>query len=304
MQKAVTFALAALCWAGCDKTDVSITPNVKFNCQFNAAQERLNNQGLSASIPNGHAAQTPDFEAISLHYIELIADPKTEVGGGVVLYEGAETTLGGDNAIWFDKATRLKTGDQLVTLPIKDVPPGTYNWVRVSVTYQELAIKFNIRNIESVGNLMNQSGMLASFVGFNTYLTEVGFAGEKVIVDANRKQGYWLFKSQLSTPYDSYSRIYQGQAPAGSTTVVNPLFDTSPIPSGSCLVTGQLVEPLTITGTETEDIAIQLSFSVNKSVEWKDDNGNGQLDFYGQSGIPNEKIVDMGLRGLKAYVNR
>jgi hypothetical protein len=304
MQKTVIFALAALCWAGCDKSEAPITPNVKFSCQFNAAQERLNNLGSPALIPNGHAAQTPDFEAVSLHYIELIADVNTKIGDGVVLYKGAETTLGGDTAVWFDKAARLKEGDELVTLSVKDVPPGTYNWVRVSVTYQELDIRFNIRNIEGVGNLMNQSGMLASFVGFNTYLTEVEFAGDKIIVDANRKQGYWLFKSQLSVPYDSYSRIYQGQAPEGGTTVVNPLFASSPVPPGSCLVTGQLVEPLVITGSETEDIAIQLSFSVNKSVEWKDDNGNGQLDFYGQSGIPNEKIVDMGLRGLKAYMNR
>jgi hypothetical protein len=304
MLRTITAAFALLLWLGCDKTETPIEPKISFTCKFNASQERLNNTGAPAVVPSGHATQTPDFKAISLHYIELIGDPKTQVGGGAIVFQAPETTLGGENAVWFDQAERLDETKTLFTLPVKDIPAGTYEWVRVSVTYQELGIKFNIRNIEGVGNLMQQSGLLASFVGFNTYLTEVSVGGDKIIVDANRKQGFWLFKSQLSGPYANYSRIYQGQAPAGSTTVVNPLFGTSPVPPGSCLVTGKLTEPLTITGAETNDIPVVLSFSINNSVEWKDDNGNKELDFYGQSGIPNEKIVDMGLRGLKAFVNR
>ena len=84
--------------------------------------------------------------------------------------------------------------------------------------------------------------------------------------------------------------------------MVNPIANTSPVPAGSCVVTGKLEEPLTITGRETDNITIQLSFSVNKSFEWIDDNGNGQLDFYATPGTPNEKIVDMGVRGLKPTV--
>ena len=87
-------------------------------------------------------------------------------------------------------------------------------------------------------------------------------------------------------------------APAGSTTVVNPLFATSPIPAGSCVVTGKFDRPLVISGNETEDITVTLSFSINNSFEWKDTNGNGKLDIYADGVTPAEQIVDMGLRGL------
>lgn len=53
-----------------------------------------------------------------------------------------------------------------------------------------------------------------------------------------------------------------------------------------------------MTGNETGDITVTLSFSINKSFEWVDDNGNGQLDMYADGVTPAEKIVDMGLRGL------
>jgi hypothetical protein len=53
-----------------------------------------------------------------------------------------------------------------------------------------------------------------------------------------------------------------------------------------------------VTGAETEDITVTLSFSINQSFEWVDNNGNGQLDIYADGVTAPEKIVDMGLRGL------
>ena len=50
---------------------------------------------------------------------------------------------------------------------------------------------------------------------------------------------------------------------------------------------------LIITGEETEDIIIELSFSVNNSFEWKDANENGIFE-----PLDGDTIVDMGLRGL------
>lgn len=61
-------------------------------------------------------------------------------------------------------------------------------------------------------------------------------------------------------------------------------------------MTGPFATPLTLTGNETEDIEVALSFSTNQSFEWSDANGNGQYD------SPNDIPVDMGLRGLKAIV--
>ena len=59
----------------------------------------------------------------------------------------------------------------------------------------------------------------------------------------------------------------QGQAPEGSTTVPNPLFNTSPIPSGSCVITGEFENGLAIIGNETQGTTVTLSFSVNDSFE-------------------------------------
>jgi hypothetical protein len=64
------------------------------------------------------------------------------------------------------------------------------------------------------------------------------------------------------------------------------------------VVTGKFAQPLVITGNETKDIVLTLSFSVNNSFEWVDTNANGQLDIYADQLTPAEKIVDMGLRGL------
>ena len=91
----------------------------------------------------------------------------------------------------------------------------------------------------------------------------------------------------------SYTNVDSGQS-AGTTTVVNPINSTSPIPAGSCVVTGQ-IKPgkLTITGNETKDIIVEVSLSTNKSFEWKDDIANGRWD-----PLKGEKIVDMGIRGM------
>ncbi len=170
--------------------------------------------------------------------------------------------------------------------------------MRASVTYQNYDVTFNINGLPVIGNLPNQKGTVASFVGFNTYLTTVKPREKTLPVNDDKKQGFWAFETQLSAPYQTYNQVYSGEAPAGATTVVNPLFASSPVPAGSCVVTGRFAQPLVVTGNETEDVLVTLSFSVNNSFEWQDTNGNGQLDFYGDGVTPAEKIVDMGLRGL------
>ena len=83
---------------------------------------------------------------------------------------------------------------------------------------------------------------------------------------------------------------------AGATTVPNPIFDTSPIPAGSCVVTGAFDQPLVITGNETKDIVITVSLSTNNSFEWTD-NGDGL--FQPEVG---DAVVDMGVRGMVPFV--
>ena len=271
---------------------------LQFSFRFDPTQPRLNNIGLPADLPAGHAAQTPGFRAMSVHYIELAPDALTLLGKGAIVYMGAETNAGGSPAVDFDKAATAGEGVVFAKTNLKDMPPGTYQWVRASVTYQNYDVKFNLKNLPVVGDLNGQGGTVASFVGFNTYISQVAPRSKSLAVNAAKKQGFWAFETQFSPPYDLYDSLLSGDAPAGATTVVNPLFQTSPIPPGSCVVTGKFPVPLTITGQETGTVTVTLSFSINNSFEWEDTNGNGQWDLYADDPSKNERVVDMGLRGL------
>lgn len=292
-------AMAALFFfSNCKKDSTNESPNLQFTFQFDANQARLNNIGQPASIPAGHAAQTPTFQEMSVHYIELAPSALTQLGDGAIVYKGAETSKGGDNAVDFDRVAKGGAGEIFTKISLKNVPPGTYEWVRASVTYQNYEVFFNINDIPIVGDLPQQKGTVASFVGFNTYISTISPRSKTLTVNDDKKQGFWAFETNLTPPYDTYNQLYSGDAPANATTVVNPLFNSSPVPPGSCVVTGKFTTPLVITGEETQDLTVTLSFSINQSFEWVDDNANGQLDFYADGVTPAEKIVDMGLRGL------
>ncbi|MCC6410786.1 MAG: hypothetical protein IT270_03955 [Saprospiraceae bacterium] len=295
---------ASLFFTACSKDNDDDTEEAQLGIQFkfDADQVRLNNLGLPATMPAGHAAQTPTFNQMSVHYIELAPGAFTLLGQGAVIYHAAETTQGGETAVDFKKAVRAGEDSVFLNINLSDIPPGTYEWIRASVTYQNYGVKFNIRNVPIVGDLLQQTGQVSSFVGFNTYIESVPVLEGSFPVNANKKQGFWTFETQLSPPYNVYNEIYSGQAPAGATTVVNPLFDSSPVPAGSCVVTGKLAQPLIVTGNETTDRLLTLSFSINQSFEWIDANGNGQLDVYAD-GTLSEQITDMGLRGLVPYLD-
>ena len=134
------------------------------------------------------------------------------------------------------------------------------------------------------------NGTLASFVGFNNYITSYNVDTQNVTVNDDKLQGYWAFEVA--------GQIFQGQAPPGATTVPNPLFATSPVPQGSCVVTGQFANALTITGNETEDVVVTLSLSINNSFEWQEVNADGQYE-----PSAGEQVVDMGFRGLVPTAN-
>ena len=275
-------------------------PKLKFQFQFDADQERLGNFGTPATIPAENAAQTPDFHQLSVHVIDLTPNRFTPYGEGFLAYKGAETTKGGSNAIDFDQAIIAEAGKVFKEIALKDVPPGTYEYARVSVAFQNYDIKFNINNIPSIGDLTGQTATLASFLGFNNYVSSIKIKDKVLEVNDDKLQGFWAFETSLSEPYQQFNELYSGEAPAGATTVVNTLAGDSDIPPGSCVVTGAFTNPLIITGEETEDILITLSFSINQSFEWKDYDGNGQFDFYADDPTKDDQVVDMGLRGLEA----
>lgn len=283
--------------SSCDR-DVTTFNKVHFTMTFSPGQERLNNFGEPVSLAAGHAAQSPDIQYMSLHYIELMTDSLVPFKDGITLFMAPETNAGGDPAIDFDQAVLATDGVSFYNLQLSRIPPGTYTYIRASVAYQQYAVTFDIQDVPVLETLTNQQGIIASFVGYNTYITTLNIDQKSVDINANKLQGFWGFESQLSGAAAPYSAIYTGQSPEGATTVVNPIHATSPIPAGSCVITGRFDPPLIVEEGETRDLDIVFSFSTNQSFEWVDGNGNGIWDINATTPEATEQVVDMGLRGL------
>ncbi|MEY4703639.1 MAG: hypothetical protein RIR96_1536 [Bacteroidota bacterium] len=285
ISSAFTILALLFLFESCKKSEQTYVPKLIIKIKVDSTLGRLGNNGQPVGMPTGHSGQHPLFNKISGHYLELTTSGTTPLGEGAVLYHAPETTLGGATAIDFDQSKLVTPGEVFLELPLSRLNPGTYQWARLSLSYQNYDVKFYY-------NGQAYTGTLASFVGYNTYLRQYKIKNEMVTVNANKLQGYWGF--------ETINGVNVGQAPAGATTVPNPLFNSSPIPAGSCLVTGGFSTPLVITGNETSDVVIDMNLSVNNSFEWIDANGNGRWDVDGG----NEQVVDMGLRGLFPTHNR
>lgn len=295
----IFIAIVLLSFVGCKKqTDDNTVPgnaNLVFKFKFDSNQVRLNNIGQASVIPAGNAAQSPTFNSMSAHYLELAPSAFTALGSGQVLYKASQTDVAGQTAIEYDKAKFAANNEIFYSMPVKDIKPGDYEWLRLSLAYQNYDIKFRI-DTTIMGFSVNEdfTGTVASFIGFNTYIKSHTIKTQALTVNDNRKQGYWAFETTLSAVGMSQTFTSSGQAPDGATTVVNPLFASSPVPAGSCVVTAAFAPgKLTITGKETADIIIEVSLSTNKSFEWKEIIPNGKWD-----GSKGEQVVDMGVRGM------
>lgn len=288
MMKFIPGAFALIVCYGlfsCKKTSTNQDedgPKINFIFHFDSSQARLNAIGQEVAVGAGNGAQSPVFNIMSAHYVELAPDQFTALGGGQVLYRADETNSGGQNAIDFNKSKMSGQDQVFLTVPLKSFAAGTYKWLRVSLAYQNYNIKYRMMG-------QNLEGTLASFIGFRTYLDHFQVKDSTVSVNANKDQGYWAFESN----YLGYGFVSTGQAPTGATTVPNPIFATSPIPQGSCVVTGAFATPLVVTGNETSDINIQVSLSTNKSFEWREVANPGTYD-PADGDVP----VDMGIRGM------
>lgn len=272
-------SVATLCCNDDSDDNLNGEPNLIIRLNFDPNQQRLDNLGQPATIPQGNAAQTPVIEQMSANYIEFAPNATTLLGEGEIIYNGPETTAGGNLAIDFQQAILAGQGDTFLSIPLSQVSAGTYEWVRVSLSYQEGNIQVLTENVGEV------TGTLASFVGYNNYITAFDLNGSTITVNDDKLQGFWAFEALGFTS--------QGQAPEGATTVPNPLFATSPVPQGSCVVTGEFDMPFIITGSETQDVTVTLSFSINNSFEWTEVNVDGKYE-----PSAGEQVVDMGLRGL------
>lgn len=260
-----------------------VEPKLIFKFKFDSTQVRLNNLGAPSTLPANHGAQSPRFNRMSAHYIEMTPNQFTGLGAGAVLYHAPETNAGGATAIDFAQSNPVANNETFYSIPLKDVAAGTYEWLRVSLAYQnyDIDLRYNWNGIN-----MDITGTIASFIGYNTYINSFQINDSTLAINSNRAQGFWAFESIYGT--------LQGQAPEGATTVPNPLFATSPIPQGSCLVTGDFETPLVITGNETEDIVVTVSLSTNNSFEWIENSTPGYFE-----PAAGDAVIDMGIRGMK-----
>lgn len=304
----IVLSFLMLMFSACDQTQpMPETASLKVRFVLDPDQERLDNKGEAATLPANHAGLNPEFRKLSAHFIELVPVGLVPYKGGAEVYQGAELPANNPNpfsftsAIDFDKAKLVGDNELFVEIPIADIAPGTYEHARVSVSFQSMDVKFNLNSIPSIGDLKNQTGTLAGFVGYNTHINQLEVANNTLDVNEAKLQGFWAFETQFEGSLAAYNQITFGQTPPNATTVVNP-FPNFPIPQGSCVVSGSFDRSLTITGTETEDIELTFSFSINKSFEWEDLNGNGEWDLDVEDASKSEKVVDMGLRGLKIRV--
>jgi hypothetical protein len=258
-------------------------PRLILKFHFDTTAARLNSLGQPAEVPDGHGAQHPRFNAMSGHYVEFAPTEWTLPGEGAVVYHAPETTAGGANAIDFSQAVLAGEGETFLNIPLSELPAGTYPYLRVSIGYQNYDIDFRYSGVD-------YEATVASFIGFRNYITSFNVNQQSVTVNANKDQGFWAVEV-LDPPIPLAPTT--GQAPPGATTVPNPIFDSSPIPQGSCLVTGVFPEPLTITGTETQDVVIHVNMSVNNSFEWIDQAGDNIYE-----PAAGDQVVDMGTRGM------
>jgi len=301
MQTGKIFPLVTLIAAivlSCKKkvvTPISTTANLVFKFKFDSTQTRLNNIGQPSGVAAGNAAQSPLFDKMSAHYIELAPNAITALGSGAVLYRATETNAGGSKAIDFEQSKFAANGETFYSVPLKTIAAGAYQWLRLSLSYQQYNVRFRVDTVIS-GIAINQdlSGKAASFLGFNTYIKSYTINTQTVTENANRAQGYFGFESSITVLGTSYPSVTTHQPPPGAITVVNPLFATSPIPAGSCVVTAAFAPgQLNITGNETKDIVVEISLSTNKSFEWKDKVPNAKWEPF-----KGEEVVDMGIRGM------
>ncbi len=256
--------------------------------------DRQDNLGNPATIPAGNAAQSPDFKEMGIHFLGLYPDKFTAYDQGVTLLSTPTTDQGGIKAIDFDQEFMFNQEDNILKVNLDDIEPGIYEYIRSSIAFQKYEIDFNLKGANlpnGIDDDIDAKGLVASFLGYNTYINSYQLNDQTVQVQQNKAQGYFGMETSADISGFPFSEIIEATAP--QTTVPNPIFDSSPVPAESCVVTGRFPEALIIPADPSKDIEIEVIISTNNSFEWVDTNGNGVYE-----PLLQEQVVDMGTRGF------
>ena len=255
---------------------------LNFKLQFDSTMVRLNDFGEAATVPTGRAAQHPNVQSMSVHYIELCPNENTPLGQGFIVYQGPETTTGGENAIDFSRSASVFQNQKFLSFNLQAIPPGTYNYLRVGLASQKMEVqgKWGTQVIPF---------SIVSFLGYNNYIQTLMIDNQEIPVNQNQAQGFYGFVANNGTSVNyGVDNVLHA-----NTTVPNPIHATSPIPEGSSIVTGAFQEPFVVTNDECMDRTIRIQVSTNKSFEWIDSTPDGIWD-----PTALEIAADMGVRGM------
>ena len=199
MRTHILAALAALALITSCKKEEEPTPGptpsglrliLKF--KFDSTQVRLDELGQpEPNLPAGRAAQNPRFNKMSAHFVEFVDDAWTLPGGGSIVYHAPETTAGGANAINFSQSVLAGQGETFLSVPLSQLSAGTYPWIRVSLGYQNYDIDFRYTDtVFGLGGL-DLEGTIASFIGFNTYISTFTINQQSLTINDDRATPAW-----------------------------------------------------------------------------------------------------------------
>jgi len=247
---------------------------VKF--QFDNDYERLDNLAAAYPVTPGHAAQTPIINKVAAHFLELAPDKFTKLGEGTVLYHAPETSQGGEKAIDFSQAKLVGAGDTFIKIPLSKVASGNYNWVRLSLSYQNLGLRFLQSGRE-------YTGTMANFPGFRTFIGSHAIGNNFFEINANKEKGYWAFALD-NNPFSAEGQSLNEHSTSGSTTSAA---------ADSNVISGKFLKEFQITGSETKDVVVTLSLSTANSFVWREVNFDGRFE-----PSAGEVISDVGFRTI------
>ena len=290
--------LAALSMFSCNK-DVKEFVSQYFISEADPSGARLDWDGNSSEVAAGNIGITPDSVLnIGIHYLELVQDANTAYKSGVIIYRSPETFQGGEIAIDFDSLLFLAPGTEIFNANLRKIPPGTYSYIRASVTCISYGITVDLDDVPGAGAVNNVPATMYSFLGYRTYIGSIQADTNDQEINANRALGFWLLETRQ--PEADWNKVIQTQLNSNLVTVVNELSDSAPIPNSTAIITGVFDEPLVITGEESDDLYLTLTFSVNKVIEVADANSDGTWDLNYQFNVLSEELMDHGLRSLRA----
>lgn len=330
MKKIFGFIFLVSLFASCTKGTNERYLILKF--RFTDTLQPLNDTGKIYTDADrqslGWTGLTPIVNKISAHKVLFYNNDPSLNEAPYPVYIGKESftkRFGDSLGIDYDKASMVKEGENLIEIPLSTLRPGTYNWMLVELSYQNLTVPIRLDSVWQPVYINNQiaipsaglfgvySATVAGFSGFNHFFN-TGFYINKYFYRSNKDSFYlndgWYFTEStlgangFNYPLDSTYLSDRGEIVKVNPLHKNPLANSKNLSAalfqtlkftkqGNPIMT---TTPLVITGNETESIVIECALATKNCFEWRDNRTNGMWDAY------RREPVRFGFRGMQPVV--